>query len=37
MTVELTLRFGGAEPHPVVAILDVRGDLVVRERFYVRR
>jgi hypothetical protein len=33
--VELTLRYDGADPHPVVAILDLRGGQVVRERMYI--
>ena len=35
MTVELTLRFEGDQPHRVVAILDFRDDLVVGERLYI--
>ena len=34
-TVELTLHITGDEPHPVVAILDLRDGLVVRERIYI--
>jgi hypothetical protein len=34
-TVELTLRFEGDEPHPVVAILDFQDGLVTRERIYI--
>ena len=34
-TVELVLRFGGEEPHPVVAILDFADNLVSRERIYI--
>jgi SnoaL-like domain len=33
--VELTLWFGGGDPHPVVAVLDFRDGLVVRERIYI--
>lgn len=33
--VELTLRFDGADPHPVVAILDFRDGMAVRERIYI--
>lgn len=33
--VELILRFAEDEPHPVVAILDFRGDQVSRERIYI--
>ncbi|GAA0917945.1 nuclear transport factor 2 family protein [Virgisporangium aurantiacum] len=33
--VELTLRYSGADPHPVVAVLDLRDGLVVRERIYI--
>jgi hypothetical protein len=33
--VEMTLRFAGTDPHPVVAILDLRDDLVIRERRYI--
>ena len=34
-TVELVLRIAGEDPHPVVAILDLRDGLVVRERIYI--
>ena len=34
-TAELILRIAGDEPHAVVAILDIRGGLVVRERIYI--
>ena len=33
--VELTLRFDGEDPHPVVAILEFRGGKAVRERIYI--
>jgi hypothetical protein len=33
--VEMVMRIEGDEPHPVVAILEFRGDLVVRERIYI--
>jgi hypothetical protein len=33
--VELTLRFDGDDPHPVVAILEFRDASVVRERIYI--
>jgi hypothetical protein len=33
--VELTLWFDGTDPHPVVAVLDFRAGLVVRERIYI--
>lgn len=33
--VELTLRFDGGDPHPVVAVLDFRDGQVVRERIYI--
>lgn len=33
--VEMTMRISGDEPHPVVAILEFRGELVVRERIYI--
>lgn len=33
--VELTLRFDGGDPHPVVAVLDFRDGQVVRERLYI--
>ena len=33
--VELTLRFDGGDPHPVVAVLDLRDGQVVRERIYI--
>ena len=33
--VELTLRFDGGDPHPVVAILEFRDGKVVRERIYI--
>lgn len=33
--VELTLRFDGGDPHPVVAVLDLRDGKVVRERIYI--
>ena len=32
---ELTLRFGGEDPHPMVAVLDLRDGLVVSERLYI--
>ena len=35
VTVEMTMHIEGDEPHPVVAILDLSGDRVVRERIYV--
>lgn len=34
-TAELIHRFEGDEPHPVVAILEFRDGLVVRERIYI--
>ncbi len=34
-TVELTLWIEGDDPHPVVAVLDLRDGLVVRERIYI--
>ena len=33
--VELTLRFDGDEPHPVVAVLEFRDGLCVLERIYI--
>ena len=33
--VELILRFDGDEPHPVVAVLELLGDLVIVERIYI--
>lgn len=33
--VELTLRFGGEDPHPVVVILEFRDALAVIERIYI--
>jgi hypothetical protein len=33
--VELTLRFDGGDPHPVVAILEFRDHEVIRERIYI--
>jgi len=33
--VELTLRYDGGDPHPVVAVLDLRDGQVVRERIYI--
>jgi hypothetical protein len=33
--VELTLWFDGGDPHPVVAILDLRDGQVIRERIYI--
>lgn len=33
--VELTLWFDGGDPHPVVAVLDLRGGKVVQERLYI--
>jgi hypothetical protein len=33
--VELTLRYDGSDPHPVVAVLDLRDGQVVRERIYI--
>jgi len=33
--VELTLRFDGDAPHPVVAILEFKDESVVRERIYI--
>jgi hypothetical protein len=33
--VELVMRIEGDEPHPVVAILDLRGDAISRERIYI--
>jgi hypothetical protein len=33
--VELTLRFDGEDPHPVVAIMEFRGAKAVRERIYI--
>jgi hypothetical protein len=33
--VELTLRFDGDDPHPVVAIMEFRGAKAVRERIYI--
>ena len=33
--VELTLWFDGGDPHPVVAVLDLRDGQVVRERIYI--
>ena len=32
---EITLWIDGDEPHPLVAVLDLRGGLVVRERIYI--
>src|SRR5690242_16788772 len=34
-TVEMTLRFDAADPHPLVAIVDLRDGLIVRERLYI--
>jgi hypothetical protein len=34
-TVEMTLRFDGTDPHPLVAIVDLEGGLIVRERIYI--
>ena len=33
--VELVMTIGDDEPHPVVAILDLRGDAICRERIYI--
>jgi hypothetical protein len=33
--VELTLRFDGEDPHPVVAILEFRDAKAIRERIYI--
>ena len=33
--VELVMHIDGDDPHPVVAILDLRGDAVCRERIYI--
>jgi hypothetical protein len=33
--VEMTLRFAGTDPHPVVAVLDLRDGQVIRERRYI--
>ncbi len=33
--VEMTVRFDGVDPHPVVAVLDLRDDQVVAERRYI--
>jgi hypothetical protein len=33
--VEMTLRLGGTDPHPVVVVLEVRDDRVVHERRYI--
>lgn len=33
--VEITLRFGGTDPHPLVAVLDFRDGRAVRERIYI--
>src|SRR3954468_6708073 len=33
--VELTLRHDGGDPHPVVAVQDLRDGQVVRERIYI--
>jgi hypothetical protein len=32
---ELTLRFEGEDPHPMIAVLDLRNGLVVSERLYI--
>jgi hypothetical protein len=32
---ELTLRFDGDDPHCIAAVLELRDDLVVRERIYI--
>jgi hypothetical protein len=34
-TAEITLRFGGKDPHPFVAVLDLRDGLIIRERIYI--
>ena len=34
-TAEITLRFDGADPHPFVAILELRDGWVVREAIYI--
>ena len=34
-TVEMTMHIDGDEPNPVVAILEFRGELVIRERIYI--
>lgn len=34
-TAELILRFDGADPHPVAAVLELRGGKVVREAIYI--
>jgi hypothetical protein len=34
-TVEMTLRFDGTDPHPLVAVLDLRDGLIVHERIYI--
>jgi hypothetical protein len=31
----MTMHLAGDEPHPVVAILELRDELVVRERIYI--
>jgi hypothetical protein len=33
--VEMTMRIDGDEPHPVIAILELRDGLVTRERIYI--
>jgi hypothetical protein len=33
--VEMTMHLAGDDPHPVVAILEFRDELVVRERIYI--
>lgn len=34
-TAEITLRFDGGDPHPFVAVLDLRDGLIIRERIYI--
>jgi hypothetical protein len=34
-TAEITLWFDGEDPHPLVAVLDLRDGLVTRERIYI--
>jgi SnoaL-like domain len=34
-TAEITLRFDGTDPHPLVAVLDLHDDLIIRERIYI--
>jgi hypothetical protein len=35
VAVEMTMHLEGDVPHPVIAILDLRDDLVTRERIYI--